>query len=201
MPRQTRAEKQEQTRAALRAAAAELVADRGLQATSIEQISERAGFSRGAFYANYSSKEELFAELLQEAVYEAYREMARQWRESDTPPTPRESGERLAEIIGATEGRWLFSLWLELLAHAARDPEFRKIAAEFWRGTRHVLAEGVRELFESRGEEPPIAAETLATASIALDIGLAIQHVVDPDDVPLETYPTLFEWVFDRQPG
>ena len=64
-----RAAKQEQTRAALRAAAASLVAEQGLQATSIEQISAEAGFSRGAFYANYRSKQELFAELLQERVF------------------------------------------------------------------------------------------------------------------------------------
>ena len=198
MPRKTRAEKQQETRATLRAAAAELVADRGLQATSIEQITDRAGFSRGAFYANYRSKEELFAEVLQEAVYDGYREMARQWGEADTPPTPRQTGERLAAIIGGTEGRWLFTLWLELLAHAARDAEFRKIAAEFWRGTRHLAAAAIQEAFAARGEEPPIAATSLATASIALDIGLAIQHVVDPEQVPLETYPTLFEWTFDR---
>jgi AcrR family transcriptional regulator len=193
----TRAESREHTRASLRATAAELVAAQGLQATSIEQITERAGFSRGAFYANYRSKEELFAELLQERVYEAYRQMAREWREADEPPTPRQTGERLASIIGAQEGKWLFSLWLELLAHAARDPEFRTIAAEFWRGTRQLVAAGVKETFRQRGEDPPIAAEALATTSIAIDIGLAIQHVVDPDEVPLDTYPTVFEWVFD----
>ena len=202
--RQSRAEKQEQTRAALRQAAASLVAEHGLQATSIEQISAEAGFSRGAFYANYRSKEELFAELLQERVYEGYRQMAREWGDADEPPTPRQTGERLASIIGAQEGKWLFSLWLELLAHAARDPEFRAIAAEFWRGTRQLVAAGVRETFRERGEEPPLPPEALATASIAIDIGLAIQHVVDPDEVPLDTYPTVFEWVFgsaDGRPG
>ena len=31
---------------------------------------------------------------------------------------------------------------------------------------------------------------------IALDIGLALQHFVDPDAVPLRTYPDLFELLF-----
>jgi AcrR family transcriptional regulator len=198
MARLTRAENRERTRAALREAAAELVAVQGLQATSIEQITERAGFSRGAFYANYRTKEELFAELLQERVYAGYRALATEWRDSTERPTPRQTGERLAAIIGAPEGRWLFVLWLELLAHAARQPELRGIAAEFWRGTRALSAEGIREEYAARGQDPPIDPSWIASASIALDIGLAIQHSVDPDEVPLDTYPAVFDLLFGR---
>jgi AcrR family transcriptional regulator len=194
--RTTRAESRERTRAALRAAAAELVAAQGLQGTSIEQIAERAGFSRGAFYANYRTKEELFAELLQERVYAVYRTFAKEWRDSTDRATPRETGERLAAIIGAPEGRWLFTLWLELISHAARHPEFRTIAAEFWRGTRALAAEGIRDEYAAHGEQPPIAPEAIATASIALDLGLAIQHSVDPEQVPLEIYPEVYDLLF-----
>src|SRR5215208_6280790 len=198
MARTTRAESRERTRASLREAAAELVAARGLQATSIEQITERAGFSRGAFYANYRTKEELFAELLQERVYTVYRAYAAEWRDSSERPTPRETGERMAAIIGAPEGRWLFVLWLELLAHAARHPEFRDIAAGFWRGTRALATQGIRDEYAARGEDPPIDPSWIATASIALDVGLAIQHSVDPDEVSLEVYPDVFELLFGR---
>jgi len=198
VPRTSRAESRERTRAALRTAAAELVAERGLQGTSIEQITERAGFSRGAFYANYSTKEELFAELLQERVYDVYRNIAREFRDADQRPTPRQTGERLAALIGAPEGKWLFTLWLELLAHAARNPEFRVFAAEFWRGTRALSAQGIRDAYAERGAEPPIPAEWIATASIALDLGLAIQHSVDPEQVPLDVYPAIFELFADR---
>ena len=196
--RPTRAESREQTRASLRNAAAELVAAQGLQGTSIEQIAERAGFSRGAFYANYRTKEELFAELLQERVYTVYRHMAKEWRDGTARPTPRETGERLAALIGAPEGKWLFTLWLELLSHAARHPEFRSIAAEFWRGTRALAAEGIRDEYAAHGEEPPIPAESIATASIALDLGLAIQHSVDPEQVPLDVYPEVYDLLFNR---
>jgi AcrR family transcriptional regulator len=193
MGRQTRAESRERTRASLRAAAAELVAAQGLQRTSIEQITDRAGFSRGAFYANYRTKEELFAELLQERVYAIYRALAKEWRESGETPTPRQTGERLAAMIGSPDGKWLFALWLELLAHAARHPEFRGIAAEFWRGTRELAARGIQDEYAAHGEEPPIPPSWIASASIALDLGLAIQHSVDPDEVPLDVYPAVFD--------
>ena len=198
MARLTRAESQAQTRAALREAAAHLVARNGLDATSIEQITERAGFSRGAFYANYSSKEELFAELLQERIYAAYRQMAREWVDAAERPTPRATGARLAELIEGGEGKWLFALWLELLAHAARNPDFRTIAAGFWRRTRELIAAGIRDELATQGREAPAPPEWIASASIALDIGLAIQHLVDPEQVPLAAYPVLFELLFSE---
>jgi hypothetical protein len=56
-----------------------------------------------------------------------------------------------------------------------------------------VSAQGIRDAYAERGAEPPIPAEWIATASIALDLGLAIQHSVDPEEVPLDVYPAIFE--------
>lgn len=39
-------------------------------------------------------------------------------------------------------------------------------------------------------------AKAISTALIALDIGLAIQHFVDPDDVPVDLYPKLYVLLF-----
>src|SRR5699024_4264666 len=55
--------KRQQTRERLMDAAYELFAEEGIHATSIEAIAEAAGFTRGAFYSNFASKEELFFAL------------------------------------------------------------------------------------------------------------------------------------------
>lgn len=54
----------ENTRARLLDAAAEVFAEVGLDAASVEAICDRAGFTRGAFYSNFESKDELFLELV-----------------------------------------------------------------------------------------------------------------------------------------
>jgi len=59
----TRAEKQARTRAALLDAAARVFVERGFQRASVELIAAEAGFTRGAFYSNFASKEELFLAL------------------------------------------------------------------------------------------------------------------------------------------
>ncbi|MGN7800799.1 helix-turn-helix domain-containing protein [Leifsonia sp. 22587] len=53
------------TRARLLDAAFEVFADQGVRAASVETIAEAAGFTRGAFYSNFSSKEELFFALME----------------------------------------------------------------------------------------------------------------------------------------
>jgi AcrR family transcriptional regulator len=196
--RLSRAEQQAQTRAALLEAAARVFVERGFAGASVEAISSEAGYSRGAFYSNFESKEQLFAELLQQRVYERYSAMA---QDAKAPrgerPDMREVGRQLAAIQGAREGRWLFRLWLELLAHAGRDERFREIAGAFWRANRKASAEAIAAAFAEQGTSPPVAADHLASAMIALDIGLAIQHFADPGAVPLELYPELYELLFN----
>lgn len=53
----------ENTRARLLDAAAQVFAEVGLDGASVEAVCERAGFTRGAFYSNFESKDELFLML------------------------------------------------------------------------------------------------------------------------------------------
>src|SRR4051794_22285017 len=100
--RLTRAEQQAQTRQALLDAAARVFVERGFLGASVEAITDEAGYSRGAFYSNFDSKEELFAELLQVRVYTQYRAMAdRANAPRGERPTLREVGEQLAELLRA----------------------------------------------------------------------------------------------------
>jgi AcrR family transcriptional regulator len=196
--RRTREEQRQETRAALREAAAEVFVERGLQGASVEAITERAGYSRGAFYSNYATKEELFADVLQERVYRVYAGMAeRRTADPAHAGSARESGEELARIQDDPAGRWMFRLWLELLAHAEREPSFTEVAAGFWRGNRALTAQAIERVTGARGVAPPASPELLATAMIALDIGLAIQHHVDPTGVPLSVYGEIFGALFD----
>ena len=55
--------RREATRQRLFDAAAQVFAEVGLDAASVEAVCERAGYTRGAFYSNFESKDELFLEL------------------------------------------------------------------------------------------------------------------------------------------
>jgi AcrR family transcriptional regulator len=196
--RLTRKEKQAETRARLLDAAERVFLRRGLQGSSVEEIAAEAGFTRGAFYSNFDSKDQLFVELLHTRVYDRYAEMAEEAEQQ--PGTPRErlrwGIERVRDVQKGEDGKWLFRLWLECLTQAARDEEFRKLAATFWSGNRAVLAEQSKAAFKEAGRRPELPPNQIATAMIALDVGLAVQHLVDPDEVPLDLYLPLFDLLF-----
>jgi AcrR family transcriptional regulator len=188
----TRAERQAQTRAALLDAAARVFVERGFAGASVEAIAAEAGYTRGAFYSNFATKEELFVALLQERGFEMARSAARE----GATMTPRELGAYSAAVHGHAVAEWMIRLFLEVLAHAGREPETRKLAAGFWSGTREIGAEQIRRAYEAAGEEPPAEPSEIATAFIALDVGLALQRYVDPDAVSLDAYPRLYELLF-----
>jgi AcrR family transcriptional regulator len=196
--RLTRKEKQAETRQRLLDAAERVFLRRGLQGSSVEEIAAEAGFTRGAFYSNFKSKDELFVELLQDRVYRQYAQLAEEAQKQ--PGTPRErlrsGAERLSDLQKDSQGSWLFRLWLECLTQAARDEEFRKLAATFWSGNRALVAGQVDATFKEVGRKPPLPPDRIATAMIALDVGLAVQHLVDSDAVPLDVYVPLFDLLF-----
>ena len=198
--RLTRKEKQEETRRLLLDAAERVFIRSGLQGSSVEEIAAEAGFTRGAFYSNFDSKDELFVELLHTRVYDRYAELAEAAQQQ--PGTPRErlrwGIEQVRDVQKGEDGNWLFRLWLECLTQAARDEEFRKLAATFWSGNRALLAEQTKDAFKEAGRRPPLPAKQIATAMIALDIGLVVQHLVDPDEVSLDFYVPLFDLLFGR---
>lgn len=194
--RLTRAEQQARTREALLDAAVKVFVERGFYGASVEAITAEAGYTRGAFYSNFDSKEQLFAALLQDRGFSFYRQIAVDSRDPSKRPSSRELGETVAEVMRGSNFPWAFRLFLELLAHAGRDEQFRKLAAGFWTGTRAAGTSALASAWEASGRKPPVAPEHLVTAMIALDVGLALQHFVDPKAVPLGLYPKLFDLLF-----
>ncbi|WP_233237959.1 TetR/AcrR family transcriptional regulator [Bordetella sp. LUAb4] len=63
--RMSREESQAATRCKLLAAASKLFTREGYGAASVDRIAAAAGFSKGAFYSNFDSKEQIFLELLE----------------------------------------------------------------------------------------------------------------------------------------
>jgi AcrR family transcriptional regulator len=194
--RRTRAEQQAETRSRLLEAAEAVFRRRGFAGSTVEEIVETAGYTRGALYSNFDSKESLFIELLQNRVYDEFTRMLEETPSEDSPRGQMLSNAR--ELMRRYEHgqRWLFELWLECLAHAARHPDFAALPATFWRGNRALVGAWIEHVYADADKRPPIEPKHLASALTALDIGLAIQNLVDPEEVPLDLYPQLYELLF-----
>jgi AcrR family transcriptional regulator len=180
--RKTQAERREETREQVLAAAARVFAKRGFHATSLDAIAEEAGFSRGAVYYNFSDKEELFLELLDRRCAERAQDLRKVF--GDTPQDDVQATSQQAQVaaqhaLDAMTGdpEWR-ALYLEFLAHAARDSAFRKRFSkrtdEMRSALEEVVVDRTRAVHGALGMEP----QQLAVVIDALGIGLWAHHML-----------------------
>jgi AcrR family transcriptional regulator len=191
--RLTRAQSQEQTRERLLDAAAEVFSQRGFQAASVEEVAETAGYSKGAVYSNFTSKEELFLALLDrhlERVLQVVAGLAVSGPEGATVGHGNDApGASFARHLEET--RTWNVLTMEFWLYAMRDERARQTLAERYRAGRAELATRLREMYAAQGSIPPMPVEYLAWALIALGTGLAVETYLDPPALPDELYQTV----------
>lgn len=182
--REERRERQERTRTALLQAAQRLWAERGVHGASLDEVAAAAGLTKGAVYSNFTGKTDLLMALLERYTRDRLgAEVCDLVRETDRPLAERfhRVGEAYRNRIGTEDARLLALLLVEFWLYGMRDYAAGWRNAQWYEERRAHLA---RHLADEGG----IAAGDRAALAIALDIGLAFQHLMDPDKVPAELY-------------
>ncbi len=175
-----RQERREQTRADLLAAARRAFLRDGFHAASLDAIAEDAGYTKGAFYSNFASKDDALVAVFEEhfrdradayerlifttdSVEDAYRAVARYWHDAN---------ER--------EPEWS-RLVIEFMAHASRHEHLREAVKEVRRRGLDRIVELVEQLAERHGVEYTVPITELVRGSGALNRGLAVEQLLDPE--------------------
>jgi AcrR family transcriptional regulator len=182
--RLTPEKRREQTRSHLLAAAAEVFAEKGFYGATLDEIADAAGFSKGAVYSNFSSKDELFLALIRrqgDAMVDAYAEVGDG------------EGQTAAERIAALADVYLrldadltqsWALQTEFELYALRNPEILEGLRQGSRAVHEHVVELQRTHLEADGIDPPLPVEDLATLYIAIFSGLWHLKALDPESVP-----------------
>lgn len=161
-------------------AASEVFAERGFHGASVEDICDRAGFTRGAFYSNFASKDDLVLELSSRqarALVERIRAAAgREGASAEDVVT--DVFASLADDT-ARQDRWLV-LTTEFTLHAIRDAGARTAWADQQRDIRQALIDVVDEAVGKRGITLPMPTEIFVRAAMALANGSMTQRLVEP---------------------
>jgi AcrR family transcriptional regulator len=165
--------KRARTRAALVAAALEVVAAKGFAGASLDEIAARAGMTKGAIYSNFSSK----AELLLAA-------MSAKGLTLSTPRPPSDTiGEELAAmavsligLVRRAKGEETFLAEFNL--YALSDPEIRK-------GVGATYAEGFTRTAEylARLKGAAMPSRRLAVALQCIGLGFMLQSLLTPEEI------------------
>jgi AcrR family transcriptional regulator len=183
-PALTRSEKQAKTRSALLRSAAKLICRKGIADASVEDVATDAGYTKGAFYANFKSKEEMFLVMLDER-YAAELERLEAHLPGEGAPAEevRASAEDFLRFIRA-DPDWP-RLYFEFVVYAARNPEFREELATRNRAMRERIAQVIENWRRNWGADldldPPFPFEDIAQMLFCMADGFLIAQLVEPE--------------------
>lgn len=174
--RLTREESQAKTRECLIETAQHLFVSNGYGGTSIRDIADKAGYSQGAFYSNFSSKEDVLLELLRGHMETEATQLSKMMDgDGQIPEQMLVELEAWASTLNH-DADWCM-LSIELQLHAHRSPSFAVEYLKVWNEHRSEIGGVIRKLFTKLGRTPPAAPDELASAFMALSHGLALQRV------------------------
>ena len=175
--RLTRAESQERTRTLIVDAATRLFLERGFRVTSLEQIAEAAGFTRGAVYSNFAGKTAMGIAVI-DALYEREERQLREALEEIPNDDVAAGFTALAEWADKTLGDPAWTrLEIEVAASSAHDEAQRAATAARYARMRASAAEFAEERF---GDVLPLDRDVLAVAIIGLGLGIGLQRSAEP---------------------
>ena len=157
-----------QTRTKLLDAARDVFAERGVVGASVEEICERAGFTRGAFYSNFEDKDQLIHAVLDR------EEAAVIQRLTDT--IEHGLGDDMDSVTVTIErfldtgpiDRQFFLFHTELAMHAIRDPQTADLFLNLAQTTNSRIAAVIESGMAALGRELTVSAEDAADAILAI---------------------------------
>jgi|SRR5215217_107818 len=205
MARLTRAQRRQQTRARLLDAAGQVFARRGFSAATLDEVAEAAGYTKGAVYSNFASKDDLVLALLDQ-------HLAGQLQQVEALAAIESSEELRAALGGRTEQEFAATrdfgvLLVEFSLYAMRNPAAQTELAKRYRQLRGRLAELITTRYARHQIPPPMPPEHLAALALATDAGLFLQNAAEPGALPWELHADAVIQLLDpaswrsREPG
>ena len=177
------------TRAQLVESARIIFARDGFEMARIEDIASLSGKTRGAFYANFKDKEDVFFAIFEDDITLDHQRLRALLKELETPEEKLDAlAEYLSDLIN---DRQRVLLNLEFKGYAIRHPRRRKRLADLHAAMRERCS--LPEIRELLPEVKQTASEHRAgsLAITAVVDGLALNRLFDPeslDDARAATY-------------
>ncbi|WP_432066671.1 TetR/AcrR family transcriptional regulator [Streptomyces sp. C10-9-1] len=164
------------TRRRMLDAALQVFAEEGFGRSTVEQVCERAGFTRGAFYSNFASLDELFLAMWEERSARMLEDL----REALAEVTAASPDQALRAALGAipVDDAW-YRVTAEFTAHALRNPALRRVMAAREQAVLDTVLPVVVATLARLGRRVP-EVTALGRALVAVHDGTSVQVLLEP---------------------
>ena len=175
------------TRQKLFEAAAQVFGEQGIGGASIETIAAAAGFTRGAFYSNFESKDELIIAMLEDHVEQSIRRihdlLARHKTLADFIDALKTMDRSQQDPLGRSP-----LLHMEMILFVARAEKRRPELAKRLRARRKLIADIVETASKNSGRNPPFNPAWMGAFTLAMEDGFRLHRLIDPETTPADSF-------------
>jgi AcrR family transcriptional regulator len=168
-------------------AAARVFEEQGIGGASIEAIAAAAGFTRGAFYSNFKSKDELIIAMLEDHVAQTVRRNLNLLAAHGTPEDFIDALKTMDRSRHDPLGRSPL-LHMEMILYVARAEKRRPELAKRLRVRRKLVAEIVETTAKNSGKTRPLNPAWAGAILLALEDGFRLHRLIDPETTPADSF-------------
>jgi AcrR family transcriptional regulator len=151
---------------------------KGFHAASVNTISEEAGYSKGAFFSNFSSKSELLLQLTQRFKRVEIDRLGSTLTAGYTAEQLTQGLNAYIDTLKNNTNCAILDAEMQLIA--LRDEEFAKHYYDLHEENSEALGKLITIIFNHAGKKPPLPYAALARTFTALSEGLILQGHKDP---------------------
>lgn len=175
------------TRDKLFEAAARVFEEQGIGGASIETLAAAAGFSRGAFYSNFKSKDELIIAMLEDHLEQTVRRnldlLARHKNLADFIDALKTMDRSRQDPLGRSP-----LLHMEMILFVARAEKRRPELAKRLRAGRQLIADIVETTAKNSGKDPVLDPAWWGAIVLAMEDGFRLHRLIDPESTPADSF-------------
>ncbi|NKS36434.1 TetR family transcriptional regulator [Rhodococcus hoagii] len=168
-----------ETRQRLLDAAGDVFAEEGFGRSTVEQVCERAGFTRGAFYSNFTSLDELFLAMWEQRSATMLDGIRTALADRPATLTLDSAVERVLAAIPVDDA-W-YRITAEFTAHALRNPALKRVMAAREDAILGTILPIVEDALAAAGRRVTDRAP-LGRALVAIHDGTAVQVLMEPEN-------------------
>ena len=168
-------------------AAARVFEEQGIGGASIEAIAAAAGFTRGAFYSNFDSKDELIIAMLEDHVEQSIR------RNLDLLTRHKDLADYIEALRNMDRSRQdplarSPLLHMEMILFVARAEKRRPELAKRLRARRKLVADVIETTLQNSGKNRSVNPAWTAAIVLALEDGFRLHRLIDPETTPSDSF-------------
>ena len=175
------------TRDKLFEAAARVFEEQGIGGASIETIAAAAGFSRGAFYSNFTSKDELIIAMLENhvelSILRLHDLLAKHKSLPDFIDALKTMDRSQQDPLGRSP-----LLHMEMILFVARAEKRRPELAKRLRARRKLIADIIETTAKNSGRNPALNPAWTGAIILAMEDGFRLHRLIDPETTPADSF-------------